>query len=188
MTRSEARPPGRLRRRLVLGGVLIFLPLGDGAAARLTGRSWTIGFLNIGSEAGSGHLLEAFRKGMRELGYVEGQQYTLDALWANGDISRLGPLAEELVRKPVDLIVTSGPPQVRAVQAATHRIPVVMANLAETFRHAATFVDRIFKGAAPGDIPFEQATKFELVVNTRTAKLLGIRIPRTVLLRADEFI
>jgi len=61
-------------------------------------------------------------------------------------------------------------------------------NFTDFFRPAAYFVDQILKGSRPGDIPIEQATKFKTIVNLRTAKALGIDVPTSILLRADEVI
>jgi putative tryptophan/tyrosine transport system substrate-binding protein len=87
--------------------------------------------------------------------------------------------------------------------AATHRLPVIYpsredaeaggliaygTDVAEQFRQAATLVDKLLRGAKPGDLPIEQPTKFELVVNQRAAKALGLTIPPALLLRADQVI
>jgi len=62
------------------------------------------------------------------------------------------------------------------------------ANLPSLFRHAARQVGQILTGAKPGEIPFYRATKFDLVINLKTAKALGLTVPPTVLVRADEII
>ena len=75
--------------------------------------------------------LDALRRGLRELGYVEDRNYVLEYRSADGDAQRYPALADELVRLGVDLIVTRGTPAARAAKNATEKIPIVMAAIGE---------------------------------------------------------
>jgi putative ABC transport system substrate-binding protein len=121
-------------------------------------------------------------------------------------------LATELDSMPADAteaILNAGDPMIGGqatrlvVFAAARRLPALFEersfvdvggqmsygpNFPRQHRRAADYVDQILKGAKPGDLPIEQPTTFELVVNLRTAKALGFKIPQSVILRADEVI
>src|SRR5262245_57056941 len=84
-----------------------------------------IGFLSVTDPAAAAAVLEPFRQGLHELGYVEGQTLVLAARWAAGTLDRLPALATELVHLPVDVLVAVGAPAAQAAQHATRTIPIV---------------------------------------------------------------
>ena len=117
-----------MRRRefiTLLGGAATW-PLA--AQAQRTGKVSRIGFLGTSSPALERHLVDAFRKKLRELGHVEGENIAIEYRWAEGRDERLPSLAAELVRLNPDVIVTTGTPGTIAARQATSTIPIVFAS------------------------------------------------------------
>ena len=95
------------------------------AAAQPAGRTVTIGYLGNSSPALESNVVEAFREGLRQLGYVEGRNLIITYQWAEGQQERFPALARELVRLKPDVIVTAGTPGTLAAKQATQSIPIV---------------------------------------------------------------
>jgi putative ABC transport system substrate-binding protein len=104
----------------------MLLVCGARAEAQQTGKVFRIGYVDSGNAAGSAVLVDAFRQELSKLGWVEGQNITIEYRYAEGKLDRLPELAADLVRLKVDLIVTQGTPIALAAKSATTTIPIVM--------------------------------------------------------------
>jgi ABC-type uncharacterized transport system substrate-binding protein len=161
-----------MRRRELITGIAA-CGAGTLARAQSPGRMYRIGYLGntAANTPQDERVVAALVQRLRELGFID-PMYVSERL-------RLQEL----------LAAT------RLTVACGHRENMVAggllsytSNYPANFRYAAKFVDKILRGAKPADLPVEQPTKFELVINLKTAKALGITVPQTVLLRADEVI
>jgi len=155
-------------RRAFLGGLVgagFLAPLA--ARAQQPDRFFRIGMIERTSIAVNAVNVQSFRHGLRVLGYVEGEHFVIEYRSAEGQDQRCPGLVSELARLKVDLLVTNYP---------------------EMYRRAAGFAHKIFRGAKPADLPVEEPTAFELVINLRTARSLGLTIPPSLLLRADYLV
>ncbi len=123
--------PNALERRAfmaVIASGLLAAPLA--ARAQQTGKVYRIGFLFYGSPGPSPEL-DAFQRGLREAGYIEGQSIAIEYRFAGGDVGRLPALAVELARGKPDVMVTPGTPASLAAKQATSTIPIVFAGVAD---------------------------------------------------------
>jgi putative tryptophan/tyrosine transport system substrate-binding protein len=121
-------------RRAFLAGSAALLAAPLAAEAQQTGKVPRIGFLSPASSTTAPHVVEAFRQGLRDLGYVEGQNIVVEYRYANGKAEALPDLAAELVSLEVDVIVASGTPGPLAAKSATKTIPIVMASAGDPVR------------------------------------------------------
>ena len=101
-----------------------------------------------------------------------------------------GPLVRANGKRIADFALKSRLPSMYAIRESVDAGGLMYygADVADSYRRVAYYVDRILKGAKPADLPVEQPTKFELVINVKTAKQIGLTIPQSLLYRADRVI
>jgi ABC-type uncharacterized transport system substrate-binding protein len=125
------------------------------------------------------------------------------------DPNEFDKVFSDMIRERTEGLIVSGDVMLHSQRArltdlaAKNRLPTIFpysdyveagglisyaTSITDNYRRAATYVDKILKGTKPGDLPVEQPTKFELVINLKTAKALGLTIPQTLLLRANQVI
>jgi putative ABC transport system substrate-binding protein len=117
------------RRTIVIAICAVALGVPIRAGAQQKGKLWRVGYLEYGTRqfAQASGRYPAFIDGMRALGYVEGKDFVVEARYADGKAERLAPLAQELVKSSVDVIVSTGTPATQAAQRATPTVPIVAA-------------------------------------------------------------
>src|SRR2546426_7446920 len=115
------------RRTFLCGLTLGALSAPLGARAQQAGKVYRIGYLSNGNPTTTAPFVDAFRQGLREFGWVEGQNVSIEYQWADGRLERLPALAADLLKAPLDVIVLGGGPAVRAAREATRTVPIVSA-------------------------------------------------------------
>ena len=155
-----------------------------------------IGFLGSASPAQWNPFVAAFRKGLRETGYLEGKNVAIEFRWAEGQYDRLPALAADVVRRQVAVLVTTGGPSAAlAGKTATSTIPIVFTTGSDPVEFGLVASLGHPGGNVTGVTIFtvdlvakRMELLRELVINLKAAKALGLTIPQSLLLRADELI
>jgi len=163
----------------ILVGALLFalcLP----AQAQEPKKVPRIGYLSASSLSAQSARIEAFREGLRELGYVDGKNIVIELRFGEGKSEP--QIAELAVKDRLPAIYDSGG------YVEVGGLTSYAASITDLYRRVATYVDKILKGTKPGDLPVEQPTKFEFIINLKAAKQVGLTIPPNVLARADRVI
>src|SRR5260370_843451 len=195
------------RRELIflLGGTAFTRPVSSGAQQKAMP---VIGVLSPASYDPFSTFVTAFRQGLSEAGYVEGENLAIEYRFAEGHYDRLPALAAVSQRvvaalgRARDLFWAGGRGRWVGL-APRHAVPWSYGwgefpapgglisygpSLTSAFRRVGHYAGRVLKGAKPADLPVQQPTTFELVINLKTAEALGLTVPQSMLMRANEVI
>ena len=173
--------------RAVLVAALV-LCVGPGAvSAQPAPAAPLVGFLPLGSASSpyDRSLVDAFRQGLRDAGIVENRDVALEVVWTTSELE-VPPAVLKLMQRGAKLIIPVG--TTASMAARTGALIAYGPDYADLNRRAAAYLARILRGTKPGDLPVEQPAKFELLINLKTAKALGVTIPRSLLVQADHVI
>ena len=184
-----------MRRRefiTLIGGAAVARPLAT--LAQTAGKPPTVAYLS-GTALVEGDWVDGLVRRLSELGWVEGRTVVIERRWSESRPERVAEIAAEYVQQKVDVIVTYGAAVVTLSTVVNTRVFTTAGalmsygpNVAALYQRAADYVDKILRGANPGELPVEQPTRFELVINLKSAKALGIEVPSSMQLLADEVI
>jgi putative tryptophan/tyrosine transport system substrate-binding protein len=148
------------------------------------------GFLPLIEAAGRSLAVDVFVRSVRDTGEIEGVISALATEPNGGLIAIAGPLVTQKRDLIVSLANRSRLPTIFALRyyAEAGGLASYGVDNLDLYRRAGSYVDRILKGEKPSDLPVQQATKFQLVINLKTAKALGLTVPSALLAAADEVI